>query len=49
MLGQKRKRMEQGKRNMRGEEVEKEGEWGSSAGERRKEGWRKRRGGGQME
>lgn len=41
--------MEQGERKLRDEEVEKEGERGSSAGERRKEGWWKRRRGGQME
>lgn len=43
----KEERME-GKRKMRDEEVEREGEWGSSVVERRKEGRRQRRW-GQME
>ncbi len=48
-VGTKEERMEQqGKRKMRDEEVEKDVEWGNSASERRKEGWRERKG-GQME
>lgn len=40
--GTKEERMEQGRRKMRDEEVEKEGEWGSSAmmGEERRDGGR---------
>lgn len=38
--------MEQGRRKMREEVAEREGERGSSAGKGRKEGWREMRGGG---